>query len=54
MTTALSLGLVVYAGALADSTARTIQSKASVATGSDVVVPVARGSRADGAMPPGR
>jgi putative ABC transport system permease protein len=53
VTTALSLGLVVYAGALADSTARTIDAKASVATGSDVVVPVAQGSVADGDLPAG-
>jgi hypothetical protein len=52
VTTALSLGLVVYAGALADSTARTIDAKASVATGSDVVAPVARGATAD-TPPPG-
>lgn len=53
VTTALSLGLVVYAGALADSTARTIDAKASVANGSDVVTPVARGASADGPMPAG-
>ncbi|TFV86275.1 FtsX-like permease family protein [Blastococcus sp. CT_GayMR16] len=53
VTTALSLGLVVYAGALADSTARTIATKASVATGSDVVAPVARGASADGPIPAG-
>lgn len=38
VTTALALGLVTYAGALADSSSRTIALKASVATGSDVVV----------------
>ncbi len=43
VTTALALGLVTYAGALADSTARTIAVKASVATGSDVVVDLPRG-----------
>ena len=53
VTTALSLALVIFAGALADSTDRTIQSKASVATGSDVVFALAGGSRADGATPPG-
>ena len=53
VTTALSLGLVVYAAALADSTARTIDAKASVATGSDVVAPVARGAEADGPPPDG-
>ncbi|RZU33924.1 ABC transporter permease [Blastococcus saxobsidens] len=40
VTTALSLGLVVYAGALGSSTDRTIATKAAVATGSDVVVPI--------------
>ncbi|MGY1723984.1 hypothetical protein [Blastococcus sp. SYSU DS0533] len=40
VTTALSLALVVYAGALASSTARTVEVKAAVATGSDVVVPL--------------
>ena len=53
VTTALALGLVVYAGALADSTADTIDAKASVATGSDVVAPVARGASVDGPPPPG-
>lgn len=53
VTTALSLALVVFAGALADSTDRTIESKASVATGSDVVFALAGGSRADGATPAG-
>ena len=53
VTTALSLALVVFAGALADSTDRTIESKASVATGSDVVFALAGGSRADGATPSG-
>lgn len=47
VTTALSLGLVVYAGALTDSTARTIGAKASVATGSDVVVPLASRNTAE-------
>jgi putative ABC transport system permease protein len=53
VTTALSLGLVVYAGALADSTNRTIAAKASVATGSDVVVPLPPNSEADGHLPAG-
>ena len=53
VTTALSLGLVVYAGALADSTARTITAKAAVATGSDVVVPVPRTAAAAGTPPAG-
>lgn len=51
VTTALALGLVVYAGALADSTDRTIAAKASVASGSDVVVPLARLSPGDGPLP---
>ncbi len=42
VTTALSLGLVVHAGALAASTDRTLAATAAVATGSDVVVPVPR------------
>ena len=53
VTTALSLGLVAYAGALAESTDRTIAAKASVATGSDVVVPIARTSPGGGALPDG-
>jgi putative ABC transport system permease protein len=53
VTTALSLGLVVYAGALASSTERTVEAKASVATGSDVVLPLPRGSVASGALPDG-
>jgi hypothetical protein len=52
VTTALSLALVIFAGALADSTARTIESKASVATGSDVTFALAGGSRANGPVPP--
>ncbi|GAA3184651.1 hypothetical protein GCM10010531_43550 [Blastococcus jejuensis] len=51
VTTALTLGLVVYAGALADSTNRTIAAKASVATGSDVVVPLPRVAVAPGGLP---
>jgi hypothetical protein len=51
VTTALSLGLVVYAGALTDSTARTVEAKAAVATGSDVVVPLVRSRAADGPLP---
>jgi putative ABC transport system permease protein len=53
VTTALALGLVVYAGALGDSTQRTVAAKASVATGSDVVVPLARTSPSDGRLPTG-
>jgi putative ABC transport system permease protein len=53
VTTALALGLVIYAGALADSTDRTVAAKASVATGSDVVVPIARTSPAGGPLPRG-
>ncbi|MCF6744197.1 hypothetical protein E9529_07895 [Blastococcus sp. KM273128] len=51
VTTALSLALVVYAGALASSTARTVEVKAAVATGSDVVVPLG-GQGATGLRPP--
>ena len=53
LTTALTLGLVVYAGALADGTDRTIEAKASVASGSDVVVRLPQGSASDGELPPG-
>jgi hypothetical protein len=53
VTTALTLGLVVYAGALADSTTRTIDAKASVATGSDVVVPLPRVAVAPEELPDG-
>ncbi|TFV62549.1 UNVERIFIED_ORG: hypothetical protein E4P37_16715 [Bacillus sp. AZ43] len=52
VTTALSLSLVVYAGALASSTDRTIDAKASVATGSDVVVDLPRARVVDGPLPP--
>ncbi len=47
VTTALSLALVVQAGALATSTARTLAAKTAVATGSDVVVSVPRGQVVD-------
>ena len=40
VTTALALGLVVYAGALSGSETRTIAAKAAVAAPSDVVVPL--------------
>jgi hypothetical protein len=53
VTTALSLGLVVYAGALASSTDRTIAAKASVATGSDVVVQLPRARAVEGPLPEG-
>ena len=53
VTTALALALAVFAGALGDSTDRTIAAKASVATGSDVVVPHARGSKDPGGLRPG-
>lgn len=53
VTTALSLGLVVYAGALASSTDRTIAAKASVATGSDVVVELPRARAVEGPLPEG-
>jgi putative ABC transport system permease protein len=53
VTTALSLGLVIYADALADSTNRTIEAKATVATGSDVVVPLARVRALGGELPEG-
>ncbi len=47
VTTALSLALVVQAGALATSTARTLAAKTAVATGSDVVVSVPPGQVVD-------
>ncbi len=53
VTTALSLALVVQAGALADSTARTLAAKTAVATGSDVVVAVPRGQEVDETAMPG-
>ncbi|MGY1803077.1 hypothetical protein ACI78T_07335 [Blastococcus sp. SYSU D00922] len=53
VTTALSLSLVVYAGALASSTDRTIAAKASVATGSDVVVQLPRARAVEGPLPAG-
>jgi putative ABC transport system permease protein len=53
VTTALSLGLVVYADALADSTNRTIEAKATVATGSDVVVELPRVRELGGELPDG-
>ena len=42
VTTAVALSLIVYSGALADSTDRTIAAKQAVSTGSDVVVPLLR------------
>jgi putative ABC transport system permease protein len=53
VTTALSLGLVIYADALADSTNRTIEAKATVATGSDVVVSLPRVRALGGELPEG-
>ena len=46
VSTALTLGLVVYAGALVESTARTVEAKAVVAVGSDVVVQLHRAQKA--------
>jgi putative ABC transport system permease protein len=53
VTTALSLALVVQAGALADSAARTIEAKAAVAAASDVVVPILRRVQDTGPSPAG-
>jgi putative ABC transport system permease protein len=53
MTTALSLGLVVYSGALADSVDRTVAAKQAVATGGDVVVPLLRRIGEAGPLPSG-
>lgn len=53
VTTALALGLIVYAGALADSTDRTIGAKQAVGTGSDVVVPLLRRTVEAGPPPAG-
>ena len=54
VTTALSMGLVLYAGALADSADRTIGAKASVSTGADAVVPLVRRTTEPGPLPPAR
>lgn len=53
VTTALSTGLVLYAGALADSADRTIAAKAAVSPGADVVVPLVRRTTEPGPLPPG-
>ncbi len=53
VTTALALALVVQAGALADSAARTIEAKATVAAAGDVVVPILRRVQDAGPSPEG-
>ncbi len=53
VTTALALALVVQAGALADSAARTIEAKATVAAAGDVVVPILRRVQDVGPSPEG-
>ncbi len=53
VTTALSMGLVLYAGALADSADRTLAAKAAVSTGGDVVVPLVRRTTEPGPLPAG-
>ncbi|HET6392254.1 MAG TPA: hypothetical protein VFG13_05495 [Blastococcus sp.] len=53
VTTALALGLIVYSGALADSTDRTLAAKQAVGTGSDAVVPLLRRTVDTGPPPPG-
>jgi hypothetical protein len=53
VTTALSLGLVVYAGALADSSDRTVAATRAVAAPADVVVPLVRRAVEDPPLPPG-
>ncbi|WP_029430578.1 hypothetical protein [Blastococcus sp. URHD0036] len=53
VTTALALGLVVQAGTLADSAARTVDAKAAVAAASDVVVPLLRRVPEAGPAPEG-
>ncbi|MGY1803076.1 FtsX-like permease family protein [Blastococcus sp. SYSU D00922] len=53
ITTALALGLIVYSGALADSTDRTLVAKQAVGTGSDVVVPLLRRTVEAGPPPDG-
>ncbi|MGY1770059.1 hypothetical protein [Blastococcus sp. SYSU D00813] len=53
VTTALALALVVQAGALADSAARTIDAKATVAAAGDVVVPLLRQVQDAGPSPEG-
>ena len=53
VTTALALGVVVYAGALADSAARTVAAKSVVATPSDVVLPLLLTTAPTRPLPPG-
>ncbi|RBY88767.1 hypothetical protein [Blastococcus sp. TF02A-26] len=53
VTTALALGLVVQAGTLADSAARTVDAKAAVAAAGDVVVPLLRRVQDAGPSPEG-
>jgi putative ABC transport system permease protein len=53
VSTALALGLAVYAGALGDSSDRTIAAKSAVASPSDVVVPLVRRAVEDGPLPDG-
>ena len=50
VSTALALGMALYAGALGDSTDRTIAAKAAVASPSDVVVPLVRRAVEDGPL----
>jgi hypothetical protein len=53
VTTALSMGLVVYAGALAESADRSIAAKSAVAAGSRTVVPLQRSTADVDPLPPG-
>lgn len=53
VSTALALGLTVYAAALGDSTARTVAAKEAVAAPGDVVVPLVRRPVEDGPLPAG-
>ena len=53
VSTALALGLAVYAGALGDSSDRTIRAKSAIASPSDVVVPLVRRAVEDGPLPGG-
>lgn len=53
VTTALSAGLVVYAGALGESASRTVSAKAAVVSGGETVVPLVRRTREPGPLPEG-
>jgi hypothetical protein len=53
ITTALSTGLVVYAGALGDSAGRTVSAKTAVAAGGSTVVPLVRRADEPGPLPAG-